>query len=104
LIGLIEWSLVNERVTGPVNAVAPEAVTMKEFCRTLGSTLKRPSWFMVPEMALRLAFGELASFMTTGQRVVPTVALEQGYRFQYPKLADALRSIFEQEIGPEVRS
>lgn len=94
LIGLIEWSLTNEQVAGPVNAVAPEPVTMKEFCRTLGSVLGRPSWLPVPEFSLRLAFGELASVMTTGQRVIPKAALKNRYQFHFPRLDSALRAIF----------
>ncbi len=93
LIGLIEWSLTNERLAGPVNAVAPEVVRMKDFCGTLGKILGRPSWLPVPAFALRAAFGELASIMTTGQRVVPKVALESGYRFRFPQLEPALQSI-----------
>jgi uncharacterized protein (TIGR01777 family) len=104
LIGLIEWALAHERVVGPVNAVAPGAVTMKEFCGTLGTALKRPSWLPVPGFALRLAFGELASFMTTGQRVAPTAALESGYRFRYPRLDAALRAIFARAAAPEART
>lgn len=94
LIGLIEWVIEHERITGPVNAVAPEAVTMRDFCKSLGKVLSRPSWLPVPGFALRLAFGELASFMTTGQRVTPKVAVEGGYQFRYPHLDSALRSIF----------
>jgi uncharacterized protein (TIGR01777 family) len=93
LIGLIEWALRDDRLSGPVNAVAPAPVTMKEFCGTLGKVLSRPSWLPVPEFALRLAFGELASFMTTGQRVTPKVALDGGYQFRFPRLDSALRSI-----------
>lgn len=93
LIGLIDWSLTNEKVSGPVNAVSPGPVTMKEFCRTLGNVLGRPSWLRVPEFALRLAFGELASVMTTGQRVTPKVALDGGYQFRFQRLGPALRSI-----------
>jgi uncharacterized protein (TIGR01777 family) len=93
LIGLIEWVLANPRVSGPVNAVAPEPVTMREFCRILGKMLGRPSWLPVPSFALRVAFGELASFMTTGQRVTPQIALDGGYQFKFPRLESALRSI-----------
>lgn len=93
LIGLITWSLTNETVVGPVNAVAPVPVTMKEFCGTLGKTVNRPSWLPVPALALRVAFGELASVMTTGQHVTPKVALDGGYQFQFPRLDSALRSI-----------
>ena len=59
-----------------------------------------PSWLPVPEMALRLAFGELASFMTTGQRVVPKVGINNGYQFRYPQLDLALRAI----LGPPAAS
>ncbi len=104
LIGLIEWALTNDQISGPVNAVAPETVTMKEFCETLGKILHRPSWLSVPVFALRLAFGELTSFMTTGQRVIPKVALDGGYQFRYPQLDSALRSIFMRAPASEVRS
>jgi len=104
LIGLIEWALADNKITGPVNAVAPGTVTMKEFCRTLGSILKRPSWLPVPGFALRLAFGELASFMTTGQRVVPKAALDHGYHFRYPQLELALRAIFARPASSEAKT
>jgi uncharacterized protein len=102
LIGLIEWSLTNEQVSGPVNAVAPGPVTMRAFCAALGKVLSRPSWLPVPEFVLRLAFGELASFMTTGQRVLPNVALESGYQFRFPELELALRSVFMRAPPSEV--
>jgi len=94
VIGLTHWILQNQAVAGPVNAVAPGAVTMKEFCQTLGRALKRPSWLPVPAFALRLAFGELASFLTTGQRVIPRVAVNGGYQFRHSRLDSALQSIF----------
>ena len=93
LIGLIRWALTNPKVSGPVNAVAPGAVTMREFCRTLGQVLGRPSWLPVPEIALRLGLGELAMLLTTGQRVEPAAALREGHTFQYPRLEQVLREI-----------
>ncbi len=103
LIGLIEWSLMNDHVSGPVNAVAPWPVTMRNLCTTIGKVLNRPSWLPVPEFALRLRFGELASFLTTGQRALPKVALEGGYQFRFPELESALRSIFTPAPASEVR-
>lgn len=93
LIGLIRWALTNPKVSGPVNVVAPGAVTMREFCGTLGYVLGRPSWLPVPEFALRLGLGELATLLTTGQRVEPAVALRGGHTFQYHSLEQALREI-----------
>jgi NAD dependent epimerase/dehydratase family enzyme len=43
LVGLIEWVMINGKVSGPMNAVAPNPATMNEFCRTLGEVLNRPT-------------------------------------------------------------
>jgi len=92
-IGLIQWLMKMPNVSGPVNAVAPEAVTMKRFCAELGRVIHRPSWLPVPGFALSMALGELGTLMTTGQRVIPAKALSGGYVFHYPKLEPALRAI-----------
>ena len=96
-IGLIKWALTTPSISGPVNAVAPEAVTMKQFCGSIGRILHRPSWLPVPGFALRVALGELGTLMTTGQHVTPAKALSRGYVFHYPKLEPALRAILTKE-------
>lgn len=93
LIGLIQWLLVTQQVSGPINAVALESVTMAQFCTVLGQILHRPSWLPVPSFILNIMLGELATLMTTGQRVVPKKALSAGYQFQHPRLDSALRDI-----------
>jgi uncharacterized protein len=92
-IGLIQWALANNHVSGPLNAVAPGPVTMKTFCEVLGRVLHRPSWLPVPGFALNMLLGELGTLMTTGQRVTPAKAMAGGYRFQYPTLEPALQAI-----------
>lgn len=92
-IDLIHWALANPGVSGPVNAVAPGAVTMTQFCETLGRVLRRPSWLPVPGLALKIMLGELGTLMTTGQRVNPAKALSGGYVFHYPTLEPALRAL-----------
>jgi uncharacterized protein (TIGR01777 family) len=96
-IGVIQWALATPSVSGPVNAVAPGAVTMEMFCNDLGRVLHRPSWLPVPGFALQAALGELGTLMTTGQRVDPAKALAGGYTFQYPTLEPALRAILTNE-------
>jgi len=92
-IGLIQWLLATPSISGPLNAVAPGAVTMHRFCEVLGQVLHRPSWLPVPGFALQLALGELGTLMTTGQRVHPAKAISGGYVFHYPTLEPALRAI-----------
>ena len=93
LVGLIQWALTTPSASGPVNAVAPEAVTMRVFCSTLGRVLHRPSWLPVPGIALHVALGELGTLMTTGQRARPEKALSGGFIFKYPTLEPALRAV-----------
>ena len=92
-IGLIQWALTTATVSGPINVVAPEPVTMKTFCEVLGRVIHRPSWLPVPRFALDMLLGELGTLMTTGQRVTPAKAMAGGYRFQYPTLEPALQAI-----------
>ncbi len=99
VIDLMEWVLATPTVNGPVNAVAPSPVTMKQFCAALGRVLRRPSWLPVPEPALRLTLGELASVLTTGQRVLPGVAQQGGFRFRFPEVDGALQAIFNPAIS-----
>jgi uncharacterized protein (TIGR01777 family) len=92
-IGLIHWALTTTTVSGPLNAVAPEPVTMRTFCEVLGRVLQRPSWLPVPSVAMNILLGELGTLMTTGQRVIPTKAIAGGYIFHYPTLERALGAI-----------
>jgi uncharacterized protein (TIGR01777 family) len=91
---LILWLVTNPSIGGPVNGVAPDSVTMREFCERLGQAMKRPSWFPVPGFLLHIALGELADMLTTGQRVYPKRALEGGFTFLYPRLPSALEAVF----------
>lgn len=95
LLGLIQWALTNPVISGPFNAVAPQTVTMTQFCRALGHVMGRPSWLPVPEFAVGLGLGELGTLLTTGQRVTPMLALSNGFPFLYPELVSALRAILQ---------
>jgi uncharacterized protein (TIGR01777 family) len=92
-VGIMLWALDNEQVTGTINAAAPEAVTNREFSKTLGRVLSRPAVLPVPKLALGAVFGgELAETVAGGQRVVPRRAEHLGYEFRYPTLEPALRA------------
>lgn len=93
-IAAIRFLLEREDARGVFNLVSPCSVTMKEFARTLGRELKRPSWFPVPAFLLRLLFGEMAEEMLlSSQRVLPAALLKAGHTFQYPEIESALRDI-----------
>ena len=94
--GLIDFVLEKETCQGPYNAVSPQNVTNREFCRILGRTLRRPSWLPAPKFALRLVLGEFARYVSMSQRVSPDLAIKLGYEFHHPDLETALASLFSQ--------
>jgi uncharacterized protein (TIGR01777 family) len=95
--GLI--SVIGDKsVSGPVNFVAPNAVTNAEFTKTLGRALSKPTLFPVPVFAVRLAFGEMAdALLLSSQRVKPVVLEKLGFKFAQPSLQPALQNILATE-------
>lgn len=89
---LLVLLLEREDLAGPFNFTAPGPVTNAEFTRTLGRVLRRPTVLPAPAFALRLALGEAAEVLLTGQHVSPRRAREAGYTFRHPELEDALRA------------
>jgi len=96
VIGTIHHALTRDALHGPVNVVTPRAVTNREFTKTLGGVLSRPTLLPVPAFALRLAFGEMAdALLLSSMRVEPLRLKESGYGFQYPELEGALRHLLK---------
>lgn len=93
IVGIFHHAIVTRLLSGPVNGVAPEPATNKEFTRELATALHRPAFLPVPEAAMRVLVGEMAEVLFGSQRVLPKVALESGYRFQYPALTEALSDL-----------
>lgn len=80
---------------GPVNAVAPEPVTARDYARTLGAVLRRPSAVPVPRFGPKLLLGAQGAreLVMADQRVSADKALELGYAFRHHTLAEALRHV-----------
>jgi len=49
----------------------------------------------VPGFVLKLLIGEFAEYVLTGQKVVPAKALENGYKFEFERIEEALKDIFK---------
>ncbi|HEV7656914.1 MAG TPA: TIGR01777 family oxidoreductase [Mycobacteriales bacterium] len=92
-IGAMRHVLGNEDITGAVNLTGPDPVTNRAFTRTLGTVLHRPVLpVRVPRLALRVLVGEFADIgIVMGQRVLPRVLQDTGYRFQHRTAEEALR-------------
>jgi uncharacterized protein len=99
--GAITHALVTDALQGPVNAVAPYPVTNREFTRTLGHVLGRPTVFPLPAFAVRLLLGEMAdALLLASTRAEPKRLLATQYVFRYPELDGALRHLLG-KVGPK---
>ena len=94
VVGIARHALTDDTLGGPVNAVAPRAVTNREFTRTLGAVLRRPTILPAPAFALRIALGEMAdALLLASTRVDPAALRATAFEFQHPELEGALRHV-----------
>ena len=87
-------AVTDSSMRGPVNAVAPGAVTNAEFTRALARTVHRPALVPVPAFLLRLLPGGMSELFLDSQRIRPAAADAAGFRFLHPELPDALQHAF----------
>lgn len=93
VVGVILHALATDSLQGPVNAV-PNAVTAREYTKTLNRVLNRPTVFPLPAPVARIALGDFAEEMLLASiRVDSTKLKESGYEFRYPELEGALRHL-----------
>jgi len=90
---MVSWLIGNDGARGAFNVTAPEPVTNRELTRTLGRVLHRPAILHAPAFVLHAALGELATALVDGQRVLPALAEQLGFRFTYRALEPALESM-----------
>jgi uncharacterized protein (TIGR01777 family) len=92
VVGALLLALDTDAASGPINVSAPEPVTNSELSTALGRVLRRPAFMPVPGLAVRALYGEMASIVTSGVRMVPRRLEELGYGFGRPDLDEALRA------------
>lgn len=86
--------LLNSRLQGPVNVVSPNAISNREFVKTLGSALRCPTVFPLPAFMVQALFGEMGkTLLLEGARVFPKCLTESGYRFRHAELADVFQRL-----------
>lgn len=89
-LAAIRFLLEHDEISGPVNLTGPAPVTNAEFTAALGRAMRRPAPWTVPGFALRIVLGEFADEALHGQRALPTVLEDHGFRFRHPSVDSAL--------------
>lgn len=93
LTRLYLYAAQTDSIHGPMNATAREPVRNSEFTKALAKKLHRPAFMPAPYFGLRILFGEFAQVLFASQKVIPKVAVESGFVFQFPDIASALHDI-----------
>jgi uncharacterized protein len=93
LIAAIMFILEKPDVKGPINFCSPNPVRNRNFSKTLGKVLNRPSVLKTPPFMVRLIMGEMGRSLMNSQRAIPDKLLKQGFKFQYPEIHNALYNL-----------
>jgi uncharacterized protein (TIGR01777 family) len=93
LIRVYHSVVVDERLSGPVNACSPHPVSFSEFLNEL-TGFKKAVIIPFPVWILKLIIQETADVISFSQRMIPAKLQNAGFLFSYPKLRDALKVIF----------
>jgi uncharacterized protein (TIGR01777 family) len=103
-VQLIVKALMDSKIQGAVNAVAPQPISNRDVTNFMAEALKVIRAPAVPALALRLLYGELSDELLSSKRVLPKRALAFGFNFKYPDMRSALQEIYpDLEVG-EMRS
>ena len=94
MVAAIRFCLENGQVCGPVNMTAPEPATHRAFADAVSQQKLVLLKLGMPAPVMRLMLGEMADeLLLTGQRVLPTVLIEQGFQHSYPDIATAVATL-----------
>ena len=88
-------AIEDQALSGAYNAVAPEAITNKEFTRKMAQALHKPFWFPnIPAFVMKMLLGKMSTMLLKGSRVSSDKIQAAGYTFQFPELESALKDVF----------
>ena len=87
--------LLENKVSGPVNATSPNPVTNSEFTAGLARAMHRPALFPVPAIALKITLGGFSSEILGSKKVIPQALTEAGFEFDYPHISSALDKLVD---------
>jgi hypothetical protein len=93
VIGIYLRAIDDENLKGPVNVASSGIVRMKEFAKTFGKVLRRPSIFPIPKLAMKVVAGEIADYAVMSQRISVEKILNAGYKFKFENLEETLRDL-----------
>ncbi|MDC0035070.1 TIGR01777 family oxidoreductase [Chloroflexi bacterium] len=90
LLRIIDLTINDEGIFGPINCTAPNPVTSKGFSKCLAKILGTKIVIGVPSFCLKLVFADGETVLTNSQNALPHVLLRRNFKFNYEELEKAL--------------
>lgn len=96
----IMFLIEHPSANGAFNLTAPASNTLSEIAGEVAEVLKRPLWFRIPAVILRLLPGNMAAeTLLANQPVVPQRLKELGFKWQFDELRSAIRHLINRYTG-----
>ena len=109
VVDVIYHSIINEKLSGPVNVASPNPVRQKEWA----STLARVIWgrfgpltglIPVPGFVLKSVLGEFGDVLALSSiKIDSSKLLDSGYKFRFENLEDCFRHLLGKRIEEELQ-
>ncbi len=99
VVRILSLAVEDQSIQGPLNVVSPEPVTNLHFTKTLGAALKRPTFFPMPEIAVKALFGKMGlEVLCSDVGVLPKVLIDRGFEWDYADLRSCVEACVAQQF------
>lgn len=88
--------IIDKKLSGVFNAVAPNPVSNYAFTKALGAVLRRPTIFPLPIFVLKVIFGDASIVLSGSKEIYPKALSEAGFVFKYATISSSLEHILKQ--------
>ncbi len=92
-VALFAMAIHDQRVTGGLNASAPNPARFTDDAHAMGHIFHRRVWLRLPGTVMRLTLGDVADAVLHNRRMIPAKALHLGHEFTHPVLEYALADL-----------
>ena len=109
VVDVIYHSIINEKLSGPVNVASPNPVRQKEWASTLAKVIwgrfgPLTGLIPVPGFALKTVLGEFGDVLALSSiKIDSSKLLDSGYKFRFENLEDCFRHLLGKRIEEELQ-
>lgn len=94
--------IVENKLSGVYNGVAPNPVTNAKMVKELAKVLNRPLFLPnIPHFVMRLILGEMSYLLFVSQRVSSKKIEKKGFNFKFNNICRALENIYLKEVNED---